>query len=64
MVTNFDSTLLEIVEIHQIDLQHDDDIVGSASSLLQLLEPESVADLRVTELSRKTLRTIIIAVDD
>ena len=68
IVPNVVSILLQIVDIHQIDLQHEDGTVEvhfptervhlrcerlSASSLLQILEAESVAELRVPELTRK-----------
>ena len=64
IVPNCVSNLLEIVEVHRIDPQHDDDNVEvhfltwrlplncecvSASSLLQL-ETVSVSELRVPEL--------------
>ena len=64
---------------HRIDHQHDDDNVEvhfktgrllpdseclHASAPLQLVEPESVAELRVPELPRKQFRTTILAVDD
>ena len=58
--------MLEIVEIHRVDLQHDDDNVEvlnwettsrffqclSASHPLQLLETDSVFEVRVAELTR------------
>ena len=73
----FVSTPFEVVEIQRIDLQHEDDSVEvhfstgkvhlhcervSASSLLQLLEPESVTELPVRGRTRKYFLTIILAV--
>ena len=66
IVQMFVSFMLEIVEIHRVDLQHDDDNVEvlnwettprffqclSASHALQLLETDSVFEVRVADLTR------------
>ena len=66
IVPHFFSTLNEIVEIHRIDLQHDDDnveVLNWKTTSLELLATYSIAELRVHELTRKLFRTIIHAVD-